>query len=45
LAQLAQETQFIIITHNRGTIEAADTIYGVSMGTDGVSQVVSLKMD
>jgi chromosome segregation protein len=45
LNELAQRTQFIIITHNRGTIEVADTIYGVSMGTDGVSQVVSLKMD
>jgi chromosome segregation protein len=45
LTDLAQQTQFIIITHNRGTIEAADTIYGISMGVDGVSQVVSLKMD
>jgi chromosome segregation protein len=45
LADLAQQTQFIIITHNRGTIEAAGTIYGVSMGGDGLSQVVSLKMD
>ena len=45
LEELAQSTQFIVITHNRGTIEAADTIYGVSMGADGVSQVVSLKMD
>ena len=45
LDELAQQTQFIIITHNRGTVEAADTIYGVSMGADGVSQVVSLKMD
>ncbi|OQY21934.1 MAG: hypothetical protein B6I35_07275 [Anaerolineaceae bacterium 4572_32.2] len=45
LEELAQQTQFIIITHNRGTVEAADTIYGVSMGADGVSQVVSLEMD
>jgi len=45
LEELAQSTQFIVITHNRGTIEAADTIYGVSMGADGVSQVVSLQMD
>jgi chromosome segregation protein len=45
LEELAQQTQFIVVTHNRGTIEAADTIYGVSMGADGVSQVVSLKLD
>jgi chromosome segregation protein len=45
LQDLAKETQFIIITHNRGTIEAADTIYGISMGSDGVSQSVSLKLD
>jgi len=45
LEELAQQTQFIVITHNRATIEAADTVYGVSMGTDGVSQVVSLKLD
>ena len=45
LEELAQQTQFIVITHNRVTIEAADTIYGVSMGADGVSQVVSLQMD
>jgi chromosome segregation protein len=45
LTELAQRTQFIIITHNRGTIEVVDTLYGVSMGADGVSQVVSLKMD
>ncbi len=45
LEELSQRTQFVVITHNRGTIEAADTIYGVSMGADAVSQVVSLKMD
>lgn len=44
LRQLAQKTQFIIITHNRRTIETADTIYGVSMGADNVSRVLSLKL-
>jgi chromosome segregation protein len=37
--------QFILITHNRGTIEAAHTVYGVSMDEAGVSQVISLKLD
>lgn len=45
LRELARETQFIIITHNRGTVEVADTIYGVSMGDDGVSQVLSLSLE
>ena len=45
LEKLAEEIQFIIITHNRRTIEAANTIYGVSMGDDSVSRVISLKLD
>ena len=45
LEELSQQTQFIVITHNRSTVEAADTLYGISMGADGVSQVVSLKLD
>jgi chromosome segregation protein len=44
LAQLTRETQAIIITHNRGTIEAADTLYGVSMREDGTSTVLSLRL-
>ena len=44
LEALAAETQAIIITHNRGTIEVADTLYGVSMRDDGVSQVLSLRL-
>jgi chromosome segregation protein len=45
LSNLAREIQFIIITHNRRTIEAANTLYGISMGDDSVSQVYSLKID
>jgi len=41
----ASDTQFIIITHNRRTIEIAQTIYGIAMGEQGISQVVSLKVD
>jgi chromosome segregation protein len=45
IKSLGKETQFILITHNRGTIEAADTIYGVSMGPDHTSTTLSLKLD
>lgn len=45
LEELSNQTQFIVITHNRGTVEAADTVYGVSMGSEGVSQVISLRLD
>jgi chromosome segregation protein len=44
LRALAAETQVVVVTHNRGTIETADTLYGVSMGDDGVSQVLSLRL-
>jgi chromosome segregation protein len=44
LRELAERTQFIIITHNRRTIEIADTIYGVSMGEDSTSSVLSLRL-
>ncbi|HZP96186.1 MAG TPA: LAGLIDADG family homing endonuclease [Candidatus Limnocylindria bacterium] len=44
LKELTDRTQFVVITHNRGTIEAADTIYGVSMDEGGVSKVISLKL-
>ena len=42
---LAHRTQFIVITHNRGTIEAADALYGVTVGDDSVSRVISLRLD
>jgi chromosome segregation protein len=42
---LSDQTQFIIITHNRRTVEAAGTIYGISMGADGASTVLSLRLD
>ena len=44
LRALARETQAIVITHNRGTVEIADTLYGITMGGDGVSQVLSLRL-
>jgi chromosome segregation protein len=45
LRDLAARTQFIVITHNRGTIEAADALYGVTVGDDSVSRVISLRLD
>jgi chromosome segregation protein len=45
LKSLSTGTQFVIITHNRGTIEAADTLYGISMGSDSASRAISLKLD
>ncbi len=44
LRSLAESIQFIVITHNRGTIEAADALYGVTAGDDAVSRVVSLRL-
>ena len=45
LRSLADRTQFIVITHNRGTIEAADALYGVTVGDDSVSRLISLRLD
>ncbi len=45
LRSLADQTQFIVITHNRGTIESADALYGVTVGDDSVSRVISLRLD
>jgi chromosome segregation protein len=43
--ELSQETQFILVTHNRRTLEGASAIYGVTMGNDGVSTVISLRLE
>lgn len=45
LRGLADQTQFIVITHNRGTIETADALYGVTIGDDAVSRVISLRLE
>jgi chromosome segregation protein len=45
LRELALATQFVVITHNRGTIHAADALYGVTVGDDSVSRVISLRLD
>jgi len=45
LKQFVKESQFIIITHNKSTIAAADAIYGVTMQERGVSKTLSMKFD
>jgi chromosome segregation protein len=45
LHDLTTRTQFLLITHNRGTIEAASTLYGVTMGDDSVSRILSLRAE
>ncbi len=43
--ELSQRSQFIIITHNRVTMHHCDALYGVTMGADGVSKLLSVKME
>jgi len=45
LRELSSDTQFIVITHNRNTVQVADVIYGIIMSEDSSSQVLSLKLD
>lgn len=45
IRRLSGRTQFILITHNRGTVEAADVLYGVTLRPDGTSQVLSLRLE
>ena len=40
----SDRAQFIVITHQKRTMEAADILYGVTMGADGVSQIVSRRL-
>jgi chromosome segregation protein len=44
LRRYADRAQFVVVTHQKRTMEAADVLYGVTMGPDGVSQVVSRRL-
>ncbi len=44
LREYAQRAQFIVVTHQKRTMEAADSLYGVSMGSDGISKVISRRL-
>ncbi len=44
LKKFSQDTQFLVITHRKGTMEAADTVYGVTMEESGISKLLSMKL-
>ncbi|MFH0712494.1 MAG: AAA family ATPase [Candidatus Jorgensenbacteria bacterium] len=45
IKEFSKRTQFILVTHNRATMEAAHALYGVTMGEDGISKILSLKLE
>ncbi|MEY8753170.1 chromosome segregation protein SMC [Peribacillus frigoritolerans] len=45
LRKFSRETQFIVITHRKGTMEEADVLYGITMQESGVSKLVSVRME
>ena len=44
LKKFSKDTQFLVITHRKGTMEAADTVYGVTMEESGISKLLSMKL-
>ena len=44
LKKFSQYTQFLVITHRKGTMEAADTVYGITMEENGISKLLSMKL-
>ncbi len=44
LKKFSKDTQFLVITHRKGTMEVADTVYGVTMEESGISKLLSMKM-
>ena len=45
LQEYARQTQFIVVTHRKGTMQAADVLYGVTVEDTGVSRVLSVKLE
>ena len=45
IRELSERTQVIVITHNRGTVEVADSLWGVTAGEDAASRVFGLRLD
>jgi len=44
LREFTANSQFIVVTHNRATMEASDTLYGVTMQEPGVSKLISVRL-
>jgi len=44
LKKFTKNTQFLVITHRKGTMEAADTVYGITMEENGISKLLSMKL-
>lgn len=44
LKKFSKDTQFLVITHRKGTMESADTVYGVTMEESGISKLLSMKL-
>ena len=44
LKKFVRKTQFLVITHRKGTMEAADTVYGITMQENGISKMLSMKL-
>ena len=45
IKRFTKETQFLVITHRKGTMEAADTVYGITMEEKGISKLLSMKLN
>ena len=45
MKEYAQNTQFILVTHRKGTMEAADVMYGVTIEDAGVSKLISVRLE
>jgi chromosome segregation protein len=45
LKEFSKKTQFVVVTHNRATMESADVLYGVTLNEDGTSKLLSIKLE